>query len=199
VLKEIEDSQGKIILFIDELHTLVGAGASEGAIDASNMLKPRLPAERLRAIGGPRSRISQVHRKRRRPRTPFRSFLWASRMSKTRCDSARLKESTKSITASASRLGHRRRGHSVASLFPTAFCRQGHRPDRRSCIVAAYSDRFHATEIDQLERRATQLEIENRPSKRRRRDSKEASSCRKELAGIREQSNAPTKWKQEKT
>ncbi len=51
VLKEIEDSQGKIVLFIDELHTLVGAGASEGAIDASNMLKPALARGELRAIG----------------------------------------------------------------------------------------------------------------------------------------------------
>src|SRR5580765_3907605 len=51
VLKEIEDSQGKVIVFIDELHTLVGAGASEGAIDASNMLKPALARGELRAIG----------------------------------------------------------------------------------------------------------------------------------------------------
>ena len=51
VLKEIEDSQGQIVLFIDELHTLVGAGAAEGAIDASNMLKPALARGELRAIG----------------------------------------------------------------------------------------------------------------------------------------------------
>ena len=51
VLKEIEDSQGQIILFIDELHTLVGAGAAEGAIDASNMLKPALARGELRAVG----------------------------------------------------------------------------------------------------------------------------------------------------
>src|SRR3982075_795953 len=51
VFKEIEDSQGKIILFIDELHTLVGAGAAEGSIDASNMLKPALARGGLRAIG----------------------------------------------------------------------------------------------------------------------------------------------------
>jgi ATP-dependent Clp protease ATP-binding subunit ClpB len=51
VLKEIEDSSGQIILFIDELHTLVGAGAAEGAIDASNMLKPALARGELRAIG----------------------------------------------------------------------------------------------------------------------------------------------------
>jgi len=51
MLKEIEDSHGQIILFIDELHTLVGAGASEGAVDASNMLKPALARGELRAIG----------------------------------------------------------------------------------------------------------------------------------------------------
>jgi ATP-dependent Clp protease ATP-binding subunit ClpB len=51
VLKEIEKSDGQIILFIDELHTLVGAGASEGAIDASNMLKPALARGLLRCVG----------------------------------------------------------------------------------------------------------------------------------------------------
>jgi ATP-dependent Clp protease ATP-binding subunit ClpB len=51
VLKEIENSKGEIILFIDELHTLVGAGAAEGAIDASNMLKPALARGELRCIG----------------------------------------------------------------------------------------------------------------------------------------------------
>jgi len=51
VLKEIERSAGKFVLFIDELHTLVGAGAAEGAIDASNLLKPALARGELRAIG----------------------------------------------------------------------------------------------------------------------------------------------------
>jgi ATP-dependent Clp protease ATP-binding subunit ClpB len=51
VLKEIEESNGEVVLFIDELHTIVGAGAAEGAIDASNMLKPALARGELRAIG----------------------------------------------------------------------------------------------------------------------------------------------------
>ena len=51
VLKEVEESNGQFILFIDELHTLVGAGAAEGSIDASNMLKPALARGELRAIG----------------------------------------------------------------------------------------------------------------------------------------------------
>ncbi|GAB4543304.1 MAG: ATP-dependent chaperone ClpB [Thermodesulfovibrionia bacterium] len=51
VLREVEEAQGKIILFIDELHTVVGAGAAEGAIDASNMLKPALARGELRCVG----------------------------------------------------------------------------------------------------------------------------------------------------
>src|SRR5919202_228951 len=66
VLKEIEESEGQIILFIDELQTLVGAGAAEGAIDASNMLKPALARGERRWIGA------------------SRSFSWASPTSKTR-------------------------------------------------------------------------------------------------------------------
>jgi ATP-dependent Clp protease ATP-binding subunit ClpB len=50
-LKEVTDSQGQVILFIDELHTIVGAGAAEGSVDASNMLKPMLARGELRTIG----------------------------------------------------------------------------------------------------------------------------------------------------
>src|SRR3954453_17229967 len=51
VLKEIADAQGQIILFMDELHTIVGAGAAEGAVDAANLLKPMLARGELRAVG----------------------------------------------------------------------------------------------------------------------------------------------------
>ena len=51
VLREVEDSDGEVIIFIDELHTIVGAGAAEGAVDASNMLKPALARGELRCIG----------------------------------------------------------------------------------------------------------------------------------------------------
>src|SRR6187455_1395184 len=61
VLNEIEKAEGQIILFIDELHTLVGAGASEGAIDASNMLKPALARGTLRAVGATTLNEYQKH------------------------------------------------------------------------------------------------------------------------------------------
>ena len=61
IIKEIEKSEGKIILFIDEIHTIVGAGAAEGAMDASNMLKPPLARGDLRAIGATTLREYQKH------------------------------------------------------------------------------------------------------------------------------------------
>ncbi len=61
IMKEVERSQGKIILFIDEIHTIVGAGAAEGSMDASNMLKPALARGELRAIGATTLKEYQKH------------------------------------------------------------------------------------------------------------------------------------------
>ena len=61
ILKDIEKSEGKIVLFIDEIHTIVGAGAAEGSMDASNMLKPALARGELRAIGATTIREYQKH------------------------------------------------------------------------------------------------------------------------------------------
>ncbi|OHA17521.1 MAG: ATP-dependent chaperone ClpB [Candidatus Taylorbacteria bacterium RIFCSPLOWO2_02_FULL_43_11] len=61
IMKEVERSQGKIVLFIDEIHTIVGAGAAEGSMDASNMLKPALARGELRAIGATTLKEYQKH------------------------------------------------------------------------------------------------------------------------------------------
>lgn len=61
VMKDVEKASGKIILFIDEIHTIIGAGAAEGAIDASNMLKPALSRGELRAIGATTLKEYQKH------------------------------------------------------------------------------------------------------------------------------------------
>ena len=71
VLKEITESNGEIICFIDELHTLVGAGSAEGAIDAANMLKPALARGELRCIGATTLTEYQARRKGRRPGPPL--------------------------------------------------------------------------------------------------------------------------------
>ena len=72
VLKEVSEAQGTIILFLDELHTIVGAGAAQGSVDASNLLKPMLARGELRAVGATTlDEYTQVHREGRRARAPL--------------------------------------------------------------------------------------------------------------------------------
>jgi ATP-dependent Clp protease ATP-binding subunit ClpB len=205
VLKEIEDSEGKIILFIDELHTLVGAGAAEGSIDASNMLKPALARGELRAIGATtlneyRKYIEKDAALERRFQIVFvgepnvEDTIAILRGLKEKYEvhhGVRIKDSA--IVAAAT-LSHRY----ISDRFL---------PDKAIDLIdeAASSLRIQIdsmpTEIDQLERRATQLEIEKQALKKEDdANSKERlAHVEKELAGIREQSNAlKAKWKQEK-
>ena len=205
VLKEIEDSSGQIILFIDELHTLVGAGAAEGAIDASNMLKPALARGELRAIGATtlneyRKYIEKDAALERRFQIVFvgepnvEDTISILRGLKERYEvhhGVRIKDSA--IVAAAT-LSHRY----ISDRFL---------PDKAIDLIdeAAASLRIQIdsmpTEIDQLERRATSLEIERQALKRESDpNSKERlREVEKELAGIREQANAlKARWKEEK-
>ena len=205
VLKEIEDSHGQVILFIDELHTLVGAGAAEGAIDAANMLKPALARGELRAIGATtlneyRKHIEKDAALERRFQIVFvgepnvEDTIAILRGLKEKYEvhhGVRIKDSA--IVAAAT-LSHRY----ISDRFL---------PDKAIDLIdeAAASLRIQIdsmpTEIDQLERRATQLEIEKQALKKEDDpNSKERLVViEKELAGIREQSNAlKARWKQEK-
>ena len=205
VLKEIEDSQGQIVLFIDELHTLVGAGAAEGAIDASNMLKPALARGELRAIGATtlneyRKYIEKDAALERRFQIVFVgepnvedtiSILRGLKEKYEVHHGVRIKDSA--IVAAAT-LSHRY----ISDRFL---------PDKAIDLIdeAAASLRIQIdslpTDIDQLERRATQLEIEKQALKKEDDpNSKERLAViEKELAGIREQSNAlKANWKKEK-
>ena len=205
VLKEIEDSQGQIILFIDELHTLVGAGAAEGAIDASNMLKPALARGELRAIGATtldeyRKHIEKDAALERRFQIVYvgepsvEDTIAILRGLKERYEvhhGVRIKDSA--IVAAAT-LSHRY----ITDRFL---------PDKAIDLIdeAAASLRIQIdslpTQIDELERRATQLEIEKQALKKEDDpNSKERlATIERELAGIRERTNAlKAAWKQEK-
>jgi ATP-dependent Clp protease ATP-binding subunit ClpB len=205
VLKEIEDSQGQIVLFIDELHTLVGAGAAEGAIDASNMLKPALARGELRAIGATtlneyRKYIEKDAALERRFQPVFvgepnvEDTIAILRGLKEKYEvhhGVRIKDSA--IIAAAT-LSHRY----ITDRFL---------PDKAIDLIdeAASSLRIQIdslpTDIDQLERRAMQLEIEKQALKKESDpNSKERLGVLdRELAEIREKSNAlKARWKQEK-
>jgi ATP-dependent Clp protease ATP-binding subunit ClpB len=205
VLKEIEDSQGQIILFIDELHTLVGAGAAEGAIDASNMLKPALARGELRAIGATtldeyRKHIEKDAALERRFQIVYvgepsvEDTIAILRGLKERYEvhhGVRIKDSA--IVAAAT-LSHRY----ISDRFL---------PDKAIDLIdeAAASLRIQIdslpTDIDELERRGMQLEIEKQALKKEDDpNSKERlATIERELAGIRERTNAlKATWKQEK-
>jgi ATP-dependent Clp protease ATP-binding subunit ClpB len=205
VLKEIEDSQGQIILFIDELHTLVGAGAAEGAIDASNMLKPALARGELRAIGATtlneyRKHIEKDAALERRFQIVFvgepnvEDTIAILRGLKEKYEvhhGVRIKDSA--IVAAAT-LSHRY----ISDRFL---------PDKAIDLIdeAAASLRIQIdslpTDIDQLERKATQLEIEKQALKKEddANSRERLAVIEKELAEIREKSNAlKANWKKEK-
>ena len=170
VLKEIEESNGQIVLFIDELHTLVGAGAAEGAIDASNMLKPALARGELRAIGATtlneyRKYIEKDAALERRFQIVYvgepnvEDTIAILRGLKERYEShhnVRIKDAA--IVAAAT-LSHRY----ISDRFL---------PDKAIDLVdeaaASLSIQIGSvpTEIDQLEREATSLEIERTALKR---------------------------------
>ncbi len=205
VLKEIEESDGKIILFIDELHTLVGAGAAEGAIDASNMLKPALARGELRAIGA--TTLNE-----------YRKYIEKDAALERRFQPVLVGEPTVEDTIAILR-GLREKyevhhGVRIKDSAIVAAATLSHRyitdrflPDKAIDLIdeAAASLRIQIdsmpTEIDQLERRATQLEIERQALKREDdpNSRERLAAVEKELAQIKEQSNAlKARWKQEK-
>src|SRR5271169_3923484 len=205
VLKEIEQSQGQIVLFIDELHTLVGAGAAEGAIDASNMLKPALARGELRAIGATtlneyRKHIEKDAALERRFQIVFVgepnvedtiAILRGLREKYEVHHGVRIKDSA--IVAAAT-LSHRY----ISDRFL---------PDKAIDLIdeAAASLRIQIgsvpTEIDQLERQQTSLEIERAALKRETDANSRArmEEVERALSEIREKATAlRARWTQER-
>jgi ATP-dependent Clp protease ATP-binding subunit ClpB len=205
VLKEIEESNGQIILFIDELHTLVGAGAAEGAIDASNMLKPALARGELRAIGATtlneyRKYIEKDPAFERRFQIVYvgepnvEDTIAILRGLKERYEAHHKVRIRDSAIVAAATLSHRY----ISDRFL---------PDKAIDLVdeAAASLAIQIgsvpTEIDELEREATSLEIEREALKRERdTNSKERlQHVEREVAQLREKATAlRARWQKER-
>ena len=165
VLKEVTESDGQVVLFIDELHTVVGAGAAEGAMDASNMLKPMLARGELHCIGATtldeyRKHIEKDAALERRFQPVYRRRADASRTPSRSCAACASATSSTTRCASATRRWSPRRSSRhryIADRFL---------PDKAIDLVdeAAARLRMEATsapaELDEVRRRIMQLEIE---------------------------------------
>ncbi len=205
VLKEIEDSAGQIILLIDELHTLVGAGAAEGAIDASNMLKPALARGELRAVGA--TTLNE-----------YRKYIEKDAALERRFQQVYVGEPNVGDTIAILRgLKERYETHHKVRIKDSAIIAAAtlsHRyisdrflPDKAIDLIdeAAASLAIQIgsvpTEVDQLERRAMNLEIERQALKKEDDANSRArlGEIERELAEVREEADAlKARWKQEK-
>jgi ATP-dependent Clp protease ATP-binding subunit ClpB len=205
VLKEISESDGQIILFIDELHTLVGAGAAEGSMDASNMLKPALARGELRAIGA--TTLNE-----------YKKYIEKDPALERRFQPVLVSEPTVEDTIGILRgLKERYEVHHGVRIKDAAIiaaAQLSHRyisdrflPDKAIDLIdeAAASLRMQIdslpVEIDEIERRIMQLEIERQALlKEKDPHSKERrGQIDKELAKLREESSAlKARWQTEK-
>jgi ATP-dependent Clp protease ATP-binding subunit ClpB len=205
VLKEIKDSEGQVILFIDELHTVVGAGAAEGAMDASNLLKPMLARGELHTIGA--TTLDE-----------YRKHIEKDAALERRFQPIVVDEPTVEDTISILR-GLRERyevhhGVRITDSALVAAATLGHRyiterflPDKAIDLVDEAASRLRMeidsmpVELDEAERRRIQLEIEREALRKETDDASKArlAALEKELADLEEENRAlKQRWEAEK-
>ncbi len=205
ILKEIRESQGEIVLFIDEVHTIIGAGAAEGAVDASNMLKPALARGELRCIGATTLNEYKKHIEKDAAleRRFQQVYVGEPSVEETISILRGLKEKyeahhgvriTDSALVAAATLSNRY----IASRFL---------PDKAIDLMDEAASRARIQidslpeDIDELERRTVQLEIE-RQALRKEKDKaakERLEGIEKELADLKEKSSGlKAQWRNEK-
>jgi ATP-dependent Clp protease ATP-binding subunit ClpB len=204
-LKEVTDSQGQVILFIDELHTIVGAGAAEGSVDASNMLKPMLARGELRTIGA--TTIDE-----------YRKYIEKDAALERRFQPVLVNEPTVEDTIAILRgLKERYEVHHgvritdsalvAAAVLSQRYITDRFLPDKAIDLVDEAASRLKIeldsmpTEIDVIEREIMQHEMERQALKKEKDPaSKERlKKLEKELAGLKEKSSAlKAEWQKEK-
>ncbi len=205
VLKEITEAEGQIILFIDELHTLVGAGAAEGAMDASNMLKPALARGELRAIGA--TTLNEYKKHIEKDPALERRFQPVLVSEPTVEDTIAILRGLKERYEVHHGVRIKDAAILAAATLSNRYISDRFLPDKAIDLIdeSAASLRMQIdslpVEIDEIDRRIMQLEIERQAllketdahSKERRKQ------IEKELAVLKEDSSArKTRWQAEK-
>lgn len=202
VINEVIKAEGRIILFIDEIHTLVGAGKSEGAMDAANILKPALARGELRSIGA--TTLDE-----------YQKYFEKDKALERRFQSVTVSEPDKMSTISILRgLKERYESHHKVRIQDDAliaavtlsdrYITERFLPDKAIDLVdeAAAKLRMERDslpeELDEISRHLKQLEIEREAIKREK-DEIKLSQLNKEISALKEQENSKrAKWQQEK-
>src|SRR5699024_5689624 len=202
VVDEVKEADGQIILFIDEIHTLVGAGASEGSMDAANILKPSLARGELHAIGA--TTLAE-----------YRKYIEKDKALERRLQTVMIQEPSVEDTVSILRgLQERYELHHGVRITDSAIvsaAELSHRyiserflPDKAIDLIDEAASRLRLEidsmpeELDSIERQIRQLEIEREALKRDNAESK-IEGINKELANLEEQRNAmKSQWDQER-
>jgi ATP-dependent Clp protease ATP-binding subunit ClpB len=205
VLKEIEESGGQMILFIDELHTLVGAGAAEGAIDASNMLKPALARGELRCIGA--TTLNEYKKHIEKDAALERRFQPVYVGEPTVEDTIAILRGLKERYEIHHGVRIKDSAIVAAAVLSNRYITDRFLPDKAIDLIdeAASSLRIEIdsmpTEIDQMERRLTQLEIERQALKKEEDPAsrERLAKVEPEISALRERADQlKLRWKAEK-
>ncbi len=205
-LKEVTSSDGEIILFIDELHTIVGAGASEGSVDASNLLKPQLARGELRTIGA--TTLDE-----------YKKYIEKDAALERRFQPVMVDEPSPEDTIAILR-GIKERyevHHGVrikdsalvaAAVLSDRYIADRFLPDKAVDLIDEAASRLKIeldslpTEIDQLERQAMQLEMERQALEKEKDDASKdrLEKVEKEIADLKEKSGGlKAQWQNEKS
>src|SRR3989440_2472097 len=196
VLKAVQDAQGQIVLFIDELHTVVGAGAAEGAMDASNLLKPLLARGELHCIGA--TTLDEYKKHIEKDAALERRFQPVMVDQPTVEDTISILRGLKERYEIHHGVRIKDAALVAAATLSNRYITERFLPDKAIDLVDEAASRLRMeidsmpVELDELERRRIQLEIEREALRKEKDDASKArlEALEKELAEIAEQAGA---------
>lgn len=202
VVKEVTSADGEIILFIDEIHTLVGAGGGEGAMDAANILKPALARGELRAVGA--TTLNEYQKYFEKDKALVRRFQPVFVDEPDTEDAISILRGIKEKYENHHKVLIKDAAIIAAVELSQRYITERHLPDKAIDLIDEAASKLRMEinskpeELDELERRIMQLEIEREAIKREN-EPKKLEILGKELATLEEQRNAfNAKWQAEK-